>query len=186
MKLILRFVYSFLYDGIPYVLMFIPVLLFVRLCYLSLKPEKHSLSRQPDIIKEALLLGFSVYLILLFTQTFIVNSAENEIRLIPFQIITEQIIDAGKGTKSFTAFVFNILGNIGVFVPIGVFAAVIFKKHFWGTVLIGFYISLVIETVQLPLDRTTDIDDLILNTLGAAAGYGIYKIILKIKQHRLR
>lgn len=36
----------------------------------------------------------------------------------------------------------------------------------------GFCVSLFIELCQLPLNRCSDIDDLILNTLGALAGYG--------------
>lgn len=41
----------------------------------------------------------------------------------------------------------------------------------------GFLISLFIESIQLTLDRSSDIDDLILNTLGAIIGYGIFRCI---------
>ena len=41
----------------------------------------------------------------------------------------------------------------------------------------GFLASLSIETIQLFIDRGTDLDDLILNTVGAAAGYLLYRLV---------
>ena len=48
--------------------------------------------------------------------------------------------------------------------------------------------SLAIEIIQLPFyDRVTDIDDLILNALGFAMGYGLFLIVRKIiKPVRIR
>ena len=44
--------------------------------------------------------------------------------------------------------------------------------------------SLSIELLQLLFsDRTTDINDLILNTLGAAAGYCIYALVCSNKKN---
>ena len=77
----------------------------------------------------------------------------------------------------------NILGmilNIVMFIPFGSFLPIYFK-HFRKiqiTVLAGFLMSLSIEIMQLFTFRATDIDDLIMNTIGALAGYGISKIIL--------
>ena len=42
---------------------------------------------------------------------------------------------------------------------------------------VGF--SACIEILQLPFDRVTDIDDLILNSLGFLLGYGIYLLCKK-------
>lgn len=41
----------------------------------------------------------------------------------------------------------------------------------------GFGLSLVIELSQLLNNRRTDIDDLILNTLGAALGYALWRVM---------
>ena len=47
-----------------------------------------------------------------------------------------------------------------------------------GSLLVGGGISLCIEIIQLPFSvRATDIDDLILNTVGVIVGYGIYALI---------
>ena len=71
----------------------------------------------------------------------------------------------------------NLFGNIAMFVPVGIFLPMCFKKpdNIRKTVLAGFCCSLFIEISQLPFfDRLTDADDLILNTLGALIGAGIY------------
>jgi glycopeptide antibiotics resistance protein len=44
----------------------------------------------------------------------------------------------------------------------------------------GIGLSLFIEILQLPFfDRVSDIDDLLLNSLGFLLGYGIYLIVTK-------
>ena len=71
----------------------------------------------------------------------------------------------------------NIVGNITMFIPTGIILPMIYKKlrSFPGTALAGGLISLSIEIIQLPFcERTSDINDLILNTLGVVLGYGIY------------
>lgn len=78
----------------------------------------------------------------------------------------------------------NILGmflNIIMFVPFGVFVPIYFKRfsRFLTTVVAGFFMSFIIEILQLFTFRTTDVDDLIMNTLGAMVGYGIATLILR-------
>ena len=46
--------------------------------------------------------------------------------------------------------------------------------------LISFLVSITIEFVQLNIGRSFDVDDIILNTIGATFGYLIYKIINKM------
>ncbi|WP_091488258.1 VanZ family protein [Alkalibacterium putridalgicola] len=49
-------------------------------------------------------------------------------------------------------------------------------------ILTGLLFSLFIEVVQfsIPMGRSADIDDLILNTIGAFLGYIIWKILISI------
>ena len=70
----------------------------------------------------------------------------------------------------------NFLGNSLMFLPLGIVWPVAFKKlDTHGKVIAaGFGMSLTIEILQLPFfDRATDIDDLILNSVGIIVGYGI-------------
>ena len=78
----------------------------------------------------------------------------------------------------------NIIGNISMFIPTGVIMPILYKRldRFRKVLPAAAGLSLVIETIQLFLPGSvTDIDDLILNTVGVAIGYGIYKLV-----HRFR
>lgn len=77
-----------------------------------------------------------------------------------------------------TGYVLNIL----LFVPLGFLLPVIWPRSGKLTymVLFGFCFSLVIEISQLCNHRRTDVDDLIMNTIGAVIGYLLYVILNKI------
>ena len=71
----------------------------------------------------------------------------------------------------------NILGNILIFVPVGLAWPFCYRKlnTIGKTVLAGGAFSLFIEITQLPFySRCSDVDDLILNTTGALVGAVIY------------
>ena len=76
-------------------------------------------------------------------------------------------------------FYINFLGNIILFVPLGFLLPLLFKKLENGlfTVLIALSVSLFIEIMQLPQHRSSDVDDLWLNSLGALVGFIIYRIL---------
>ena len=78
----------------------------------------------------------------------------------------------------------NLIGNTAMFIPLGIVWPGVFKKlnTHWKVITAGFGVSLTIEILQLPFfDRATDIDDLILNSLGFITGYGICLLIKKLK-----
>ena len=73
----------------------------------------------------------------------------------------------------------NIFGNVIGFIPYGFILTVIAHKCRSGffIILSGFSLSLVVEVVQLVTKvGCFDVDDLILNTLGAAIGYGMFAV----------
>ena len=79
----------------------------------------------------------------------------------------------------------NIIGNIAMFIPIGIVWPAVFRKlDTHGKVIAaGAGFSLCIEIFQLPFyDRVTDVDDLILNSLGFLIGYGIYLLVKKLRR----
>ena len=76
--------------------------------------------------------------------------------------------------------IINFIGNIAMFIPSGIVLPIVYRRldHFRKVVGAGFLISLCIEILQLPfVGRSSDIDDLILNTSGVAIGYGIYALV---------
>lgn len=79
----------------------------------------------------------------------------------------------------------NLIGNTAMFIPLGIVWPSVYKKLDTHAKVIaaGVGFSLCIEILQLPFfDRVSDIDDLILNSLGFLIGYGIYLLIAKCKK----
>jgi len=83
----------------------------------------------------------------------------------------------------------NFIGNTAMFIPIGIIWPVVYKKLDapWKVIAAGVGFSLCIEILQLPFyDRVSDIDDLILNSLGYVIGYGIYGVVKLCKKKLAR
>lgn len=82
----------------------------------------------------------------------------------------------------------NFLGNIGLFIPIGIFFPFVFckrdsprRKKCLQTILFGFSLSVLVELIQLVLHKGYfSIDDMILNTFGSAIGFTIDKLITRV------
>ena len=87
---------------------------------------------------------------------------DNSINLIPF---------SSEGAMTYVL-------NIIMFMPLGFLLPLIWKnfRNAKKVVLMGFLMLLTIEICQLFNIRTTDIDDLMMNTLGALVGYCCWKV----------
>lgn len=74
----------------------------------------------------------------------------------------------------------NFWGNIILFIPFGVLLVLLSNKckKLYITLFAGAALSLLIELLQLFGIRSTDIDDVILNTTGTLCGYFLGKLIL--------
>lgn len=74
--------------------------------------------------------------------------------------------------RSYPTFFYLLLGNIAWFMPLGAYARYR-GARFSSAVLYGAALSLLIEVAQFALGSgISETDDLALNALGAAAGYG--------------
>ncbi|WP_257159160.1 VanZ family protein [Corynebacterium cystitidis] len=88
-----------------------------------------------------------------------------ELRLIPLQGFFESQVWWGP--------LQNMVGNIGLFVPVGFLLVIVFapRRPVRVATITGCVISLTIEVSQFVFARGySDVDDLIFNTLGAALG----------------
>lgn len=76
--------------------------------------------------------------------------------------------------------VHNLL-NVIMFVPTGVLLPLLWERYggLKETARFGFLLSLLIECSQMFCWRLTDINDLIMNTLGAAAGWAIWRFLFR-------
>lgn len=129
---------------------------------------------------------FTIYIALLlritlFKQTSLYNlfaaigASERSINIIPLVPIYKMIsnnISTGRILEV-------VLGNIIIFIPLGLLLPVILKRKSSRDILLGsFLLSASIKTAQLIFGLgNTDINDLILNTLGTIIGYLLFKFI---------
>lgn len=104
----------------------------------------------------------------------------NGLSLMPFEVFKDYAEDLSEGPVMIIVTIINFFGNLAMFVPIGLFPALLFRNATWKrSFLIGFGMSLFIEIVQYFIMRNSAVDDVILNTAGAMCGYGIYLILKK-------
>lgn len=79
----------------------------------------------------------------------------------------------------FLAVTANLLGNVVGFMPFGMILPLISRnaRGFFFITFSGFTLSLCVEVTQLMTKLGSfDVDDLIMNTLGTAAGYLIFAV----------
>jgi glycopeptide antibiotics resistance protein len=77
-------------------------------------------------------------------------------------------------------------GNLLLLLPIGLFGplALPWLGRWWRVVLVALVISLCIEAAQLWIpERSADIDDVMVNVLGALLGYWIL-LLIRLQPHR--
>ena len=105
------------------------------------------------------------------------NYIHNSLNLIPFKTIIGYIMPFGNIPSK--AVIVNIFGNIAACMPFGFFLPLLFEKQnrFKVFILTMMIIVLIIELLQfVTLSGSCDIDDLILNVLGAVMIFMILKI----------
>jgi Glycopeptide antibiotics resistance protein len=74
----------------------------------------------------------------------------------------------------------QVIGNLVMLLPLGIYIPLLFPglSGFFRIFIICLFVSISIELMQLITSvRSTDIDDVILNTSGAVIGYVLYKFL---------
>lgn len=190
--------FRYFFNMLPYMLISLPVILLWRYVRVRQLAKHDLLSPRP---REIFMVLFVMFVVGLISQTVLseITLTANGFEIVKhagggglnlklfdvFRLVRIETIERGK----ITFFLINIVGNIAVFMPIGFFSCLLWKKpSFWKALLAGLLTSLAIELAQYPLERGTDIDDLWLNTLGALIGWAIYIAIRKhidIQKYRI-
>lgn len=140
----------------------------LRIAYLINKKEKLILH------KELFYLFYIIYILTLFQIVTFQDVSWSTSNFIPFKEIFRY--DVGSNL-----FIKNIIGNVLLFFPIGIFinkAVLVTKKRY--ALILGFIISLSIELTQLVIGRVFDVDDILLNIIGTLLGFICYNLIKKI------
>jgi glycopeptide antibiotics resistance protein len=106
------------------------------------------------------------------------------VQLVPFQWITDATAelhyDGLSPIHAFSTLAFEQAAmNVLLFVPLGIFARILWRRGFAGSLLLGFGVSFAIELTQLTANfgtapyayRIFDVDDMITNTSGTVLGW---------------
>ncbi len=166
MKLLLFYTYEFLASFIPFLSVF---LIFAH--------TRKKNGQKTELLHTLLLFLLAAYVICVYDVTG--SGTLWDGLTYQFQIRTSYVNLIPFSTGIHTV---GYILNIILFLPFGFLVPMIWKKMraSYRTVIAGFSFSLLIELSQLLNNRRTDIDDLIMNTLGALIGFLIYKIFKKL------
>lgn len=122
---------------------------------------------------------FVLYLIvllklLLFSRT---PGSERSLNVIPFATISHYVFSGSAAVKRFA--IGNVVGNVVAFMPLGAFLPVVRgRTGIWANLLIVACASVAVEIVQGVFGLgASDIDDVILNTLGGLIGILFFAVL---------
>lgn len=168
-----------------FVLVSLPLIIFIRIRIMK--------NKEKDNKREFIVILFIAYLVGIASQTILpdVKFSQSSMEIIPqfgtglnlqpFLVISQTKYEVFVN-GNINYFLINFLGNILIFMPLGFLLPFIWKKKFIFTSFIGFSISAFIEFVQLFIARGSDVDDLMLNTLGTILGYMVFRLYIYVKK----
>ena len=155
----------------------------------------------PSIRKESLATIFVFYLVVVAAITIFPTHLSrfrvpypNDIGLVPLGYSCECFRLAYGTQPTVKAFCFrNTLGNLALLLPLGILLPLVSQRFLTlkRVLLLALCLSLSIETIQFVLwffgnARTVDIDDVILNTLGAGLGFAFYQFFIAKSEDRIQ
>ncbi|WP_280771843.1 VanZ family protein [Salipaludibacillus daqingensis] len=150
----------------------------MRVFYFNLKSRKYVTT-----------VCFLIYIYLLLSVSFLGESIFFPTRLyghyvdishnlIPFATIGNYLLNFQ--SYNFDTWFYNTFGNIVAFIPLGILLPLIFDKirRITQVIFISFMVSLIIEITQYVSHLgVSDVDDIILNTMGGILGFMILCLI---------
>lgn len=158
----------------PMLLISIVIAVSIRTAYLIMHKKIFKLYR------ELIYLGMIVYVLSLFYIVTFQDVSWSTSNFVPFK----EILRYNFGSSLFFK---NVLGNMLIFMPFGLFISYILKsKKIFPITLITLITSITIETTQLIIGRVFDIDDILLNVLGSLFGYYLFVLIEQIIPSKLK
>lgn len=125
---------------------------------------------------ELMMFLFGIYVLCIFYVVTFQDVDWSTSNFIPFK----EIFRYDFGTRLFYK---NVIGNMMMFMPYGLFITYFLKTKKVSLILfLSFILSLTIEITQFFIGRVFDIDDIMLNLIGALIGFYLFRIINNIKE----
>lgn len=175
-----------------YMLVFLPFYIVGRVVFLK------RVRKQTLFIQEVILALFMLYIVGLASQTIIpswdmgvysdtgefffhinMSTANAQLNFIPFHTLYQYFYSTNVNVDDWgSVSLLNITANLLLFSPIGFFVPILWKeKNRLKTILLlGLLVTIFVESIQYFIGRSTDIDDVILNTVGVIIGFGFFRI----------
>lgn len=189
----MTFQYFFFDTDIGYFLQMIPIALIVGIAYFFYRKKKTPELGKGKIVAASL---FPAYLAALLGLTLFMDFIMDGYY---YLINHRSPYPVGEGGYTWFSFIYDFdvdfyrlftseqVGNILLFLPFGVLHPLFNRKSTWKrTFIMGFLTSFLIENIQPFMDRSFDLNDLILNTFGVALStlvfYGIRRLIRRGKK----
>ena len=188
----MRLILTYLSNMLTYIIVALPIYLICRLIFIK------RTKKQVKVFNEILLTIFILYIIGLASQTIVpywnmgiysdtgkfyfnirLTNSISEINLIPFKTLYEYLFVNNTSVSSWSSVsILNIFANTLLFIPLGLLTPLIWEKYdsFYKILTLGLISTCLIEFIQIFIGRSTDIDDVILNTIGVIIGYTIFKL----------
>lgn len=162
-------VYDILVNLLPMVILFSITMVSIRVITAKYAKEKIVVYKE---------LKSLIYVIYIFALFFLITTTDFESfsnNFIPFREMTRYKITS-------VLFWRNVIGNIALFIPFGYLITdnvteKVKKCNILITASIALITSLTTEIIQMNIGRSFDIDDIILNILGAIIGWVSFKIL---------
>ncbi|SFX59137.1 Glycopeptide antibiotics resistance protein [Bacillus altitudinis] len=172
--------------SMTYFLLLVPLYLHMR--YRQAKKQKRFIYLRTEIVLACLFMYTNVLLYLtVFPNRFSAPRDQVSVNLMPLQSIYQNLHAYHHGYPNLVFL--NLAGNILLFVPLGFFLYQAFRTLRWQkAILAGFFLSTIIEILQWifsqsgMITRSSDIDDILLNTLGTALGCMLYRMYQRRKE----
>jgi len=184
----------FIYTRVRLMFIFIACLLIYLSGYILVK----KLNYTKKILKINLVIYFIIYTLTIVTLTLfdevfgrnglvivdwnkemLDSYMKYSFNIVPFSTINLFIKGYIRGIISLRAYIINIFGNLVALMPYGIFIPLLFNKFnkYYEFLILMIIIVITIELLQfITLSGSCDIDDLILNVMGASIVYFIFKI----------
>ena len=163
--------YLALKNSWPMLTLFVAIMVIIKISHVLINHERIV------FYKEFYTLLAIIYFLMLYYLLLSTENASSGINLIPFKEMTRYSF----GSK---LFLYNVVGNIVLFISFGIFISDYLKaKRISHILFVSALISLTAELIQYKIGRAFDVDDIILNVVGAVLGFLFYICIQAVKSH---
>lgn len=197
----MRMIIQYIWGMIPYCFVGAIICTIFRLLYHKKANTKMEWKR------EVLMILFAAYAAGLASQTIMpkwdagiaintgpyfhiyLENSLSSVNIIPFKTVRNELIGNNSSVASSEVrqiSTLNLFANLLLFSPLGFFLPMLSEKFrtVRKIVLVGIMISTCVEILQYFIGRSSDIDDIILNTIGVGIGFAIYKCMTGIFQQQ--